>query len=183
MAVNRKRNIAVVVSIVCAMFSIFMIGGIKLGAFSSKLEDTFFYGTDRELSSRHSMDAYLDRCSEYSAELAYEAEQYIDDRSLIDSVLSLSAELSETDGSKGRYSKYVELTSAVESLCSALQKAGASNEVAVTTAYHDYASAQNLIKNDGYVMQAIDFNKKLDRFPANIIASIWNVRKADTFGN
>jgi hypothetical protein len=179
---NTKRIIAGAACAVCALVSIFGLGGWKLSGKYADLERTFIYGTETSAATRHSMDAYLDRCSEYSARLAQEAKQYLDDTQAVENVLALSESLSATDGINGRYEVYTQLTSAVEDMYSSLQAAGASNETGVTTAYHDYLSAQNLIKNDGYYMEAADYNASIGAFPANIIAGIFGLDRADTFG-
>lgn len=182
MRLNGRRIIAGAACAACAVISIFGIGGWKLSRKYNGIERTFIYGTETSVATRHSMDAYLDRCSEYSARLAQEAKQYIDDTQAIEEVLELSEGLSASDGINGRYQVYTQLTYAVEDMYSALQAAGASNETGVTTAYHDYLSAQNLIKNDGYYMEAADYNDTIGAFPANVIAGIFGLERADTFG-
>lgn len=182
MRLNTKRIAAGAVCAACALVSIFGVGGWKLSGKYDDIERTFIYGTDPGLTTRHSMDAYLDRCSEYSARLAQEAKQYLNDSEMIDEVLMLSEELNAADGIEGRYVLYTELSARVEDMYSALQAAGASNETGVTTAYHDYTSAQNLIKNDGYYMEAADYNDVIGAFPANVIAALRGLDKADTFG-
>lgn len=183
MRLNKNRIIAGVVCAVCALVSIFGLGGWKLSGKYNDLSDIFTYGTDPDLATRHSMDSYLDRCSEYSAQLAQVAKLYLDDYESIEEVIELSEKLSETDGIAGRYEVYTDLTSAVEDMYSELQIAGAYEDTAVITAYHDYTSAQNLIKNDGYYMEAANYNKTISAFPANVISGLFGLEKADTFGH
>ena len=182
MRLDKNRIIAGAVCAVCAVVSIFGLGGWKLSNRQRSLEEIFTYGTDPELATRHSMDAYLDRCSEYSAELAQVAKLYLDDYQSIEEVLELSEMLCEDDGISDRYSVYKALTACVEDMYSELQVMGAYEDSAVITAYHDYTGAQNLIKNDGYHKAAADYNKVLSAFPANVISGLFGVEKAETFG-
>ena len=182
MRVNVQRMAACAVCIACILVSIFGIGAWKLSKMRGALEDVFIYGTDTTLATRHSMDAYLDRCSEYALRLAQESKQYLSDAEIIDEVLSLADKLNASDGIDGRYEVYTQLSRAVETMYSHLQSAGASNETGVTTAYHDYTSAQNLIKNDGYYMEASEYNSTIKAFPANIISKMFGLKPAETFG-
>ena len=181
MRANAKRPLAAAVCLACALISVFGLGGWKLNRLYDKLETTFIYGAE-SATTRHSMDAYLDRCSEYASELAQEAKQYLDDDEAIEEVLTLAEALSASNGIEGRYEVYTQLTRKVEDMYSALQAAGASGEVGVSTAYHDYTSAQNLIKNDGYYQEAMDYNRTIGAFPANVIGAIYGLDAADTFG-
>lgn len=177
---NRKLGAAAV--ILCALISVFGLGGIKLNCKYDALENTFIYGTETQLSTRHSMDAYLDRCCENATDLAQEAKQYIPDSENIEKVFALAAELGATDGMDGRYSKYESLTGAVEDLYSELQTAGHDSEVAVAKAWGNFGSARDLLKRDGYHAAAAEYNGLLDAFPASAISGLWGLDEAESFG-
>jgi hypothetical protein len=81
-----------------------------------------------------------------------------------------------------RYEPYENMAVAVENLYSALQAAGAGDEVNVKMAYGDFTSAQNLMKYDAYHAEASAYNKIVGAYPASVIASMWGVGVAETYG-
>lgn len=182
MHLKENRKLAAVVLLACAFFSVFFAGGMKLRAKEASLNDLFVLGSETQLASRHSMDAYLDRAQEAADSLAQEAKRYPIETALIDEVFKHAAVLGEADGMNGRVMPYVSLTEAVENLYSALQAAGAGEEVNVKMAYGDYTAAQSLLKYDAYHAEAAQHNKVIGAFPANVIAGIWGVNHAETYG-
>lgn len=181
MRLNGKRSACAAICVACALISVFVFGGLKLKGKYNAVKDVFMDGTDTTLSTRHSMDAYLDRCAEHAIKLAEEAKQYISDDELISGVIDDANELLAMDGISGRYKVYASLSGRVESLYSALQAAGKAEEKAVKLEYGDFTSAQDMIKRDGYYDYAKAYNSDRNAFPANMIGSIWGAESADTF--
>lgn len=182
MRLTENRRLGAAAVVLCALISVLALGGWKLHARHSALERIFVYGTEPRLMTRHSMDAYLDRCAQSASDLAQEAKRHSVDDALIETALSDADALTRTDGIDGRYETYRSLTRAVEEIYTALQAAGAQDAVNVTVAYHDYRSAQNLIQNDGYHAEASAYNEAVRAFPARAIASIWRLEPAETYG-
>lgn len=180
MRITENRGLALAVCFVCALASICGFGGMKLKRQYDEVTEYFIEGDD----GRHSMENYLDRCAGYASDLAYEARQYLDSDAETENVLSLAGELAaDTGPGGGRDATFYELTGAVEELYSALQSAGYAEEAAVTVAYGDYQSACDLIARDGYYDMAKEYNATAGGFPAMLIAHLWGVDRADTFGH
>lgn len=180
MRITENRRIAWVVLAVCVLASVFGLGGMKLNGKYGDVKDYFVEGSD----STHSMEAYLDRCARYAGDLAYESRQYLDSADMSDKVLALSEALSSAEGPSAERSKaYHDLTNAVESLYSELQKAGASDETGVKQAYQDYKSAMDLIRRDDYAEKAASYDDRASGFPAGVIANLWGISEAPQFGN
>ncbi len=178
MRVTENRKLALVVCIICAMVSIFGIGGAKLNAKYNGVNEAFTEGADE----RHNMEYYFDRCTGYASDLAYEAMQYLDDDSTAEMVLELCDTLSVHEGpAEGRYAAYRALNSEVDRLFSELQTAGYAEETAVEIAYYDYQSTRDLIERDEYHAVAAGYNETVDAFPANIIAGLWGIGGAEEF--
>lgn len=182
MRLTENRRIAAAVLLACVLLSVFALGGWKLEKKQAALGDLFVLGSETDLATRHSMDAYLDRAADAADDLAQEAKQYAVDGTLIDDVLKYAEALGKTDGMNGRYEPYAGLADAVENLFSALQAAGAGDAVNVKTAYGDFTSAQSLLKYDAYHAEANAYNKVVGAFPANVIGALWGVKEAETYG-
>lgn len=179
MRITENRALALALCVVCALVSIFGIGGMKL---KGKYDDVAAYFVEGE-DERHNMEAYLDRCSEYADDLANAAKKYLIYDEEIDAVLEYSDELNVEYGHSGsRYANYVQLTEAVEELYTQLEIAGSYEEPDVMLAYGDYQSAADLIKRDDYHSKARAYNDLASGFPASLIASVWGVDWVDTFG-
>lgn len=182
MRLTENRRIAALVLLACVLASVFALGGMKLKAKEGALNDLFVLGSETSLATRHSMDSYLDRATDAANSLAQEAKQYSVDEALIEDVLKYAEALGKTDGMNGRYEPYANLTVAVENLYSALQAAGAGDQVNVKMAYGDFTSAQSLLKYDAYHAEASAYNKTVGAFPASVIAALWGVGTAETYG-
>jgi len=179
MRITENRVLALVVCIVCAVVSVFGIGGLKLKGQYNDVTDMFVNGSD----AQHNMEYYLDRGAGYAADLAYESMQYLDDDTVAYEVLELSEELMADKGPGGeRYETYAALCRGVDKLFSELQSAGHGEEVAIELAYYDFQSVRDLIKRDDYYAAADEYNDTVAGFPAGLIAGIWGVGWADTFG-
>ncbi len=178
MRVTENRKLALAVCIICALVSIFGIGGIKLNAKYSGVEDAFVNGADE----RHNMEYYLDRCVGYASDLAYEAMQYLEDDSTAETVLEFCDSLSSHEGpADGRWAAYNELCGEVDLLYSELQAEGYADETAVKIAYYDFQSTRDMIKRDEYHAAAAGYNDTVDAFPANLISGIWGIGEAEVF--
>ena len=179
MRVTENRKLALTACILCALISIFVIGGLKLKGRHSDVRDIFVNGSD----AQHNIEYYLERGTGYASDLAYEAMQYLEDDAAALRIIDLCGEISAQEGpAAGRYDLFAELTNDVELLFSELQAAGHADETNIELAYYDYQSICDLIKRDDYHDAAEEYNKLADAFPANIIAGIWGAGEAETFG-
>ena len=179
MRITENRALAAAVCVICALVSIFGIGGMKL---KGEYDDVIYEFVDAG-DERHNIEAYLDRCTGYADELANESMQYLDNDETAQAVLDYSDALNAKNGpGNDRYADFEALTDSVELLYSKLQEAGKADEPEIEIAYGDYKSACDLIKRDDYYEEAAVYNDMVSGFPAGMIASMWGVGSADSFG-
>ena len=74
---SENRVLAGTVCALCALISVFGLGGWKLKGQYDKTVALFTQGDGD--GSRYCMEAYLDRASEYAMELSEESRQYLSD--------------------------------------------------------------------------------------------------------
>ena len=178
---SENRVLAGTVCALCALISVFGLGGWKLKGQYDKTVALFTQGDGD--GSRYCMEAYLDRASEYAMELSEESRQYLSDEEQAARVEEAAMELSAENGPvSGRYEIYRSLTRSVERLYSDLQAAGKQDEAAIALAYGDYLSVGDLIKRDAYPEKAEAYNKTAGAFPAKLLSGLWGVGQLDTFG-
>ena len=184
MRLSENRKLATVVLIVCILASTILFGGGGLRNERYDIMQVFSDGTDTSLSVRHSMEAYLQRCAERANALAEQGVKLGEDAALIDEVRA-AAEATEQSGEAldERHTAYQRLVPAVEALYTALEQGHSADElVDARLAYNDFKGAVNLIQNDQYPVMASAFNRKLEKFPANLIGALFGVKPLNTFG-
>ena len=159
------------------------LGAGSLSSERKALVKIFTNGTESASPTRYSMDAYLDKCAESAQLLAESASVYLDDDALIAPVKEQAAALNAKEGPDGRYEIYKQLVSSVNSLYTALEKAGRTEETDVLLSYGDFKGAcDRLERDEDYRKLAQEFNEDLGSFPANLIGGILGVKQLDTFG-
>lgn len=178
-----NRKLAVIVLIICVLISIFGFGGGALKNERYDVQMVFSEGTDTSLSTRHSLDAYLDRAAERANMLAEQGDKFAADADLVAAVRKHVENLSASDGLDERHKAYTELRPAVEKLFTALEQDYSDTEIVdAKLAYNDFKGAVNLIQNDQYPALASKFNEKLNAFPASFIGGLFGVEPLNTFG-
>lgn len=182
MRFTENRRIGLIVLVVCVLVSVCVLGPLGLASERKDLVKVFTNGSVSAAGTRASMDAYLDKCSESAGLLAESAKALLKDSTQAEAVLEAASALEATDGPDGRYSLYRELVAAVEALYSDLTKAGASEEPQVLLSYGDFKGACDRLERDDYHAQAQQFNADLSSFPANLLGSLFGIKKLDTFG-
>ena len=178
-----NRKLAVIILVICALASIFGFGGGALRNERYDVQTVFSEGTDTSLSTRHSMDAYLDRAAERANMLAEQGDKFGADADLIATVRNYANKISTDKGLDERHKAYTELRPAVEKLFTALENNYSDTEIVdAKLAYNDFKGAVNLIQNDQYPALASNFNEKLNAFPAKFIGSLFGLEPLNTFG-
>ena len=95
MRFSENRKLATLVLIVCIVASIVPFGGGGLRNERYDILQVFSDGTDTSLSVRHSMEAYLLRCSERANALAEQGVLLGADEALVESVRTAAAAVAE----------------------------------------------------------------------------------------
>lgn len=184
MRLSENRTLAAIVLAVCVLTSIILCGGGGLRNDRYDIERVFVNGTDTSLSSRHSMEAYLQRCASSASALAEQGVKLGADAALIERVRSEADVVEDGDADlDARYEAYQALGDAVEALYTQLESANGEDALSdALLAYNDFKGAQNLIKNDQYPAMAKEFNETLASFPASLLAGLFGVEPLNTFG-
>lgn len=185
MRLSENRTLAWIVAAVCIIGSVFGLSNLRVAGDRNKVEQVFYEGGEKGVSTRHSMDKYLDDAAENAALMASEAELHLNDaQDTIEEMTALSAVVSDDRDLNKRYEAYNTLKKDADVLYNAMSKAGITGDAFKNfkLAYDDFFGADKFIQKDAYHALASDFNKTLTGFPANLITGIGGVKALNTFG-
>ncbi len=182
MRFSENRVIAWIVLAVCVLGSVVGLGGAGMAREREKLMDVFYDGTDAKSTSRHSMDAYLDRAEECAQIMANEVLLRLGENADAQQMLSLLA--GEDDDLDARYAAYQQLQALSDRLYNAMYgaKLPDADIVSFKAAYDDFWGADKYIRVDAYRKLAADFNDDLSGFPAGLVCGVMGVDELNTFG-
>ena len=185
MQFSENRKIAFVVLAVCALASIFGLGGMGLARERGSVLAVYDRGADTSLSTRHSVDAYLDSASESARLMASEGQLHLKDSQvqLADSVEELAGRMDAAQDTGERYEAYTALKSAVDKLYNAMYGAvKGSDYTNFKVAYDDFWENENKIKHDDYIKLAAGYNGLISGFPGGVVAKLSGQSELSTFG-
>ena len=173
MRFSENRKVAVVVLAVCVLVSVFGLGGMGLARERGKVLTVYDRGADTSLSTRHSMDAYLDSAAENARLMVSEARLHMGDSQVIDKVEQLAETLASAESIDARYEAYVEIKTAVDSLYDAMYRAVQGSDFTnFKVAYDDFWGCDDLIRHDEYHDLAAKYNRVVAGFPGSLVAGI-----------
>ena len=182
MRFSENRTIAFIVLAACVLGSVFGLGGMGLARERSKVLAIYDRGTDASLSTRHSMDAYLDSSAESAQLMVSEAELHIGASQLTESVSELAARVADSDVD-ARYEAYTELKSAVDKLYNGMYEAAKGDAFTnFKMAYDDFWGYDDMIRHDDYAKLAAGYNKLISGFPGGLVAKVMGQGALNTFG-
>lgn len=184
MKVLNNRKAAWAVLVVCVLTSIFGFGGGSLASERRGVLRVFNDGIDDSFAVRFSMDAYLENCASYAETMAQEYRLYVDRESdLAANVLEIASLIGDGDDLDNRSNSYKALCSAIEMLYTDFQAAKVSDAdgAVFKNAYANFQGEVSKLKYDEYHALAEKFNRSLEGFPANLIASLVGVDSLNTF--
>ena len=183
MRFSENRTIAFVVLAVCVLGSIFGLGGMGLAKERGNVLTVYDRGADTSLSTRHSMDAYLDSAAEAVNLMVSEAELHLKDNAQTDTVSELAGQLANSDDLDVRYKAYSDLKTAVDKLYNAMYEEAKGNDFTnFKKAYDDFWGYDDLIRHDEYPKMAADYNSLINGIPGSIVAAVTGQGKLNTFG-
>ena len=183
MRFSENRTIAFIVLAACVLGSVFGLGGAGLARERNKVLAVYDRGTDASMSTRHSMDAYLDSAAENAQLMVSEAQLHMDASQVIDNVENLAETVAKSDDTNERYEAYDSLKTAVEKLYNAVSgKVSGSGFTNFKVAYDDFIQDCNMIKYDDYGKLAASYNDLISGFPGGIVAGITGQGTLNTFG-
>jgi len=176
-----KKNAAVAITAVIILFSMTVGAGRGLGNMRKTVYNIFYTGTDNDnISIENDMRARIDT----AYNLASVAKKYFggDDKVLLD-VLSARESLIQADSILLKYNANLNLTMACDDLYLALKDAEMSEQDANyrESLNNSLKSRNNTIEYDMriYVAQAVEFNNKLNAFPAALARIFGLVKPLD----
>ena len=183
MRIDENRTIAWAALALCVVLSVFVMGGGALGRERSRALKVFNDGANTKLSTRHSMDAYLDAAGEFAVSMADKAKNYLGEselgRLLADAALVGQDAADLTIRSRA----YTDLKGEVEQLYNKLYASVSEAEFKnFKLAYDDFWGQDDMLKRDEYHKLAKDYNALASGFPAGLVAGITRQGALDTFG-
>ena len=183
MRLSENRTIAFVVLAVCVLVSVFGLGGLGLSRERGKVLQVYDRGTDASLSTRHSMDAYLDSAAESAQLMVSEAELHMDASALIDNVAQLAQTVASEADTDKRYEAYSSLKTAVDKLYNAMYEAAKGDAFTnFKVAYDDFWGYDDMIRHDEYSKLAAGYNGLVSGFPGAFVAGVTGQGQLNTFG-
>lgn len=183
MRFSENRKIAFAVLAVCVLVSVFGLGGLGLSRERGKVLAVYDRGADTSLSTRHSVDAYLDSAAENASLMASEAGLHMDASAAIDNVAELAETVAKESDTNARYEAFSSLKSAVDKLYDAAYNSiKGSDFTNFKVAYDNFWENVNMIKYDDYSKLAASYNDLIDGFPGGVVAGITGQGSLNTFG-
>lgn len=183
MRFSENRTIAFIVLAACVLASVFGLGGMGLARERNKVLAVYDRGTDATLSTRHSMDAYLDSAAEAAQLMVSEAQLHMDASATIDNVESLAETVAKSADTDERYEAYSSLKTAVDKLYNAMYEAAKGDAFTnFKVAYDDFWGYDDMIRHDDYSKLAAGYNGLVSGFPGGLVAGITGQDKLNTFG-
>ncbi|MBR1822434.1 MAG: hypothetical protein IJ769_12555 [Clostridia bacterium] len=183
MRFSENRTIAFIVLAVCVLVSVFGLGGMGLARERGRVLTVYDRGTDASLSTRHSMDAYLDAAAESAQLMVSEAQLHMDASATIETVAQLSENVAEQADTNARYEAYSALKTAVDKLYNAMYDAAKGDAFTnFKMAYDDFWGYDDMIRHDDYGKLAAGYNSLISGFPGSIVAGVTGQSALNTFG-
>ena len=185
MRFSENRTVAFIVLAACVLGSIFGLGGMGLARERSKVLAVYDRGADTTLSTRHSVDAYLDSAAENARLMASEAGLHLQASQTIDTVAELADRLASATDTNARAEAFEALKTASDKLYDAMYSATQGKGSDFTNfkkAYDDFWESANRIKYDDYVKLAAGYNDLISGFPGGIVAKMTGQGALNTFG-
>ena len=183
MRLSENRTVAWIVLAACVLASVFGLGGMGLSRERNKVLAVYDRGDDPSMSTRHSMDAYLDSAAESAQLMASEAGIHMGGSATIDKVSELAETVATADDTNARYEAYSALKTAVDKLYNAMYEAAKGDAFTnFKVAYDDFWGYDDMIRHDSYSKLAAGYNSLIGGFPAGLIAGITGQGELNTFG-
>lgn len=183
MRFSENRTIAFIVLAACVLVSIFGLGGMGLARERGKVLAVYDRGADTSLSTRHSVDAYLDSAAENARLMASEAGLHMDASPAIDTVAQLAEAVANETDTNARYEAFSELKLAADKLYDAMYEAAKGDAFTnFKVAYDNFWESVNMIKYDDYTKLAAGYDDLISGFPAGVVAKLTGQGALNTFG-
>lgn len=168
---------------VCVLVSVFGLGGLGLARERGKVLRVYDRGTDTTLSTRHSVDAYLDEAAENARLMASEAALVLGASPAIDTVSELADSLAAEADTNRRSEAFEALKVAVDKLYEPMYQAAKDKDFTnFKVAYDNFWEDVNMIKYDDYSKLAAGYNDLIGGFPGGVVAGITGQGALNTFG-
>jgi len=180
---SENRTIAFIVLAACVLVSVFGLGGMGLSRERNKVLSIFDRGADSSLSTRHSMDAYLDSAAEAAQLMVSEARLHMSASATIDNVENLAETVAKSADTNERFEAYSSLKTAVDKLYNGMYEAAKGDAFKnFKVAYDDFWGYDDLIRHDEYPKLAADYNSLISGFPGGVVAGLMGQGALNTFG-
>ena len=183
MRFSENRKVAFAVLAVCVLLSVFGLGGMGLSRERGKVLTGYDRGADTTLSTRHSVDAYLDAAAENASLMASEAGLHMPASPAIDNVAELAGKVATEADTNARYEAFTALKTAVDKLYDGMYGAVKGADFTnFKVAYDNFWENVNMIKYDDYPKLAAGYNDLIGGFPGGVVAKVTGQNALNTFG-
>ena len=183
MRFSENRRLAFVVLAVCVLGSVFGLGGLGLARERAGVMTVYDRGADTSLSTRHSVDAYLDDAAENAKLMASEARLRLGENPAIDTVSQLAEKVAAEADTNARYEAFSALKDAVERLYEPMYaNVQGADFTSFKAAYDNFWENVNKIKYDDYSKLAAQYNDLIGGFPGGLVATVTGQGALNTFG-
>ena len=173
------------VLVVCILLSIVAFGGGALARERKKVLKVFNDGADTSLSTRHSMDAYLDSAADCALIMASEVEINQGESQLTKDMNEAATDLKNDKlDLDTRYQRFESLkTNAEKAYSSLYSKVSESEFRDFKLAYDDFKGYVDMAERDEYHKLAKSYNNLISGFPGGLVATITGQGELSTFGS
>ncbi len=181
MKIFRSRGMAAVVTIAAVVLSILLGGRHSLKELASEVDAAFYFGAEKD---GYSIASDLEKRGNAAYNLAGIALRYYgEEQPEIQAVEQARDALAQADSVKEMAAANRLLEEAVPLLHGLLKETALSANDAKypDRLYDEFRSRGRTIARDGYNRLAADYNRQLERFPANLLAGLTGVRPAELF--
>ena len=174
MNLKENRSLAWILVIVAMLASVMISGSISLSAQRRAVIKTFYDTMDDDLNIK----------SSYADNLAGIASRYIDQNSeYIVNMTQARDLLAKASTPKEKYMASLSITNAASAIYDLLgtKDLTQTDDRLRRSNYADILAVDDILKRSGFNEKVDRFNDELEMFPANLISSLTNVKKAENF--
>lgn len=181
MKLIRNRGFAVLVTAILIVLSVLLGGRRSLSALASDVDHAFRYGVEDD---GYCIASDLQKRDSAAYNLTVVARRYYEsDQPEILAVEQAREALAQADSVSQMAAANRLLDEAMPPLHALLKdtKLSANDEKYPDRLYDEFCSRGRTIARDGYNQMAEDYNRKLQKFPANLLTRVTGVRPAELF--
>lgn len=173
MRLSENRAVAWAVLAICAVGSVFGLGGAAIARDEKAVLKTFYSGA-AERDAGHCMDAYLNRIGECASIMASEVQLYLGDNADAQKMLDQVAFIGSDDSLESRAAAYWDMRTLADRLYNLIYAAEITDAERTNfkRAYDDFWGAARFIEKDTYHELADAYNQEFSEGLASLAGGL-----------